>query len=79
VLHVPVRELLLDEVYREERWKFSTPPAWAPPEVVDWDGPIERPIFFFELVGDTLWGATAAMLRHLLSLALGLPVGIDHA
>ena len=79
VLHVPVRELLLDEVYREERWTFSMAPAWAPPEVVDVGGPIERPIFFFELVGDTLWGATAAMLRHLLSLALGLPVGIDHA
>ena len=30
VLLVPVRELLLDEVYREERWKFSTPPPWAP-------------------------------------------------
>jgi 8-oxo-dGTP pyrophosphatase MutT (NUDIX family) len=79
VLHVPVRELLLDEVYREERWTFTTPPAWAPPEIVELGGPIERPIFFFELVGDTLWGATAAMLRHLLSLALGLPVGIDHA
>jgi 8-oxo-dGTP pyrophosphatase MutT (NUDIX family) len=79
VLHVPVRELLLDEVYREERWTFSMSPAWAPPEAVDLDGPIERPIFFFELAGDTLWGATAAMLRHLLSLALGLPVGIDHA
>lgn len=78
VLHVPVRELLLDEVYREERWTFEVPPAWAPPEMVELGGPIERPIFFFELVGDTLWGATAAMLRHLLSLALGLPVAIDH-
>ena len=37
------------------------------------------PIFFFELVGDTVWGATAAMLRQLLGLALGLPTGIDHA
>ena len=26
-----------------------------------------RPIFFFELVGDTIWGATAAMLRQLLA------------
>jgi hypothetical protein len=41
-------------------------------------GPFERLIFFFELRGDTLWGATAAMLRHLLSLALGLEIGIDH-
>ena len=56
-------ELLLDEVYREERWT--------------WDGQ-ERPIFFFELVGDTVWGATAAMLRQLLALALGLPADLEH-
>jgi 8-oxo-dGTP pyrophosphatase MutT (NUDIX family) len=63
VLLVPLAELLLDEVYREERW-------W-------WDGQ-ERSIFFFELVGDTVWGATAAMLRQLLALALGHPAGIEH-
>lgn len=79
VLHVPVGELLEDGVYREELWTFDVPPAWAPPEALEPGAPLERSIFFFELVGDTLWGATAAMLRHLLSLALGLPVGIDHA
>jgi 8-oxo-dGTP pyrophosphatase MutT (NUDIX family) len=63
VLLVPVGELLLDEVYREERWM--------------WEGE-ERPIFFFELVGDTVWGATAAMLRQLLALALGDDAGIEH-
>ena len=63
VLLVPVAELLLDEVYREERWF--------------WEGQ-ERPIFFFELVGDTVWGATAAMLRQLLALALDRPAGIEH-
>jgi 8-oxo-dGTP pyrophosphatase MutT (NUDIX family) len=63
VLLVPVAELLLDEVYREERWM--------------WDGQ-ERSIFFFELVGDTVWGATAAMLRQLLALALGHDAGIEH-
>jgi hypothetical protein len=50
-------------VYREERWRWESE---------------ERSIFFFELVGDTVWGATAAMLRHLLGLALGLGTGIDH-
>lgn len=78
VLHVPVSELLLDEVYREERWKFSTPPPWVPPDLVATGEPTERSIFFFELVGDTVWGATAAMLRHLLGMALGLGVRIDH-
>lgn len=63
ILFVPVEELLLDEVYREERWT--------------WDRE-ERGIFFFELVGDTVWGATAAMLRHLLGTVLGLGTGIDH-
>jgi hypothetical protein len=63
VLFVPASELLLDEVYREERWV--------------WDEH-ERAMFFFELVGDTVWGATAAMLRHLFGQALGLGTPIDH-
>lgn len=57
VLHVPVRELLEPAIFREERWTFP----WAE----------DRPIFFFELVGDTVWGATGAMLRQLLGLATG--------
>ncbi len=57
VLHVPVAELLDPAIYREERWTFP----WAE----------DRPIFFFELVGDTVWGATGAMLRQLLGLVTG--------
>jgi len=53
VLHVPLRELMADGVFREERWGLA---------------PLDRPIFFFEVVGDTIWGATAAMLRNLLDL-----------
>lgn len=64
ILHVGLDELLLDEVWREERW------PWA-------DGPT-RPITFFELPGDTVWGATAAMLRQLLSLVLGLGPGVAY-
>lgn len=56
VLHVPLAELLLPEVYREERWHIFG---------------VVRPIFFFELHGDTVWGATAAMLRQLLGLLTG--------
>jgi 8-oxo-dGTP pyrophosphatase MutT (NUDIX family) len=67
VLHVPVAELLDPAVFREERWTFP----WAE----------DRPIFFFELVGDTVWGATGAMLRQLLGLVTGtLTRGqLDHA
>ena len=57
VLHVPVAELLDPAIYREERWTFP----WAE----------DRPIFFFELVGDTVWGATGAMLRQLLGFLTG--------
>ncbi len=57
ILHVPVAELLDPANFREERWTF--PGGW------------ERPIFFFELVGDTVWGATGAMLRQLLGLVTG--------
>jgi 8-oxo-dGTP pyrophosphatase MutT (NUDIX family) len=67
VLFVSFDELLLDEVYREERWTWTG-------DVVD-----ERRLFFFELVGDTVWGATGAMLRQLLGLALGIPLELDHA
>ncbi len=66
VLHVRLAELLDPGVYREERWPlFGT----------------VRPIFFFELQGDTVWGATAAMLRQLLGLATGTVArgGLHHA
>ena len=56
ILHVPLSELLLDEVFREEVWQI---------------GDRQRPITFFELHGDTVWGATAAMLRQLLAIATG--------
>lgn len=56
ILHVPLRELLRPDVFHEEIW-----PLWGE----------ERRIFFFELYGDTVWGATAAMLRQLLGLATG--------
>jgi 8-oxo-dGTP pyrophosphatase MutT (NUDIX family) len=58
ILHVPLAELVEDGVYREERWSFG--------------GMGDRPMHFFELVGDTVWGATARMLRQLLLIALDL-------
>lgn len=53
VFSVSLRELIRPEVFREELWPSP-------------DGRTQRPIWFFELEGDTVWGATAAMLRDLL-------------
>lgn len=54
ILPVTLRELLLDEVWREELWVR--------------DGQA-MPVTFFELYGDTVWGATGNMLRQLLTMA----------
>jgi len=56
ILHVPLSELLDPELFREEQWPI---------------GSALRPIVFFDLVGDTVWGATASMLRQLLGLVTG--------
>lgn len=66
ILHVAVAELLDPAIFREERWTFP--------------GAQRRPIFFFELVGDTVWGATGAMLRQLVGIATGTVGrgGLDH-
>lgn len=57
ILHVPLSGLLEDGVFREEVWTL---------------GGRTRPMWFFELEGDTVWGATAALLRQLLGRVLGL-------
>jgi 8-oxo-dGTP pyrophosphatase MutT (NUDIX family) len=53
---VPLVELVDPEVVRQELWTFP-------------DGH-ERTMQFFELVGDTVWGATARMLSELLELVV---------
>lgn len=57
ILWVPLAELASPDTYREEWW--GTPPT-------------DRPIFFFELDDETIWGATARMLHQLLRLAHGV-------
>jgi 8-oxo-dGTP pyrophosphatase MutT (NUDIX family) len=61
VFDVPLSELLDDEVFREERWELTgpTPPGWGPEA--------DRAIHFFELEGETVWGATARILTSLLT------------
>lgn len=62
VLHVRLAELTDPETWREEVWSLDA--AFGG----------ERTMTFFELHGDTVWGATAAVLRRLLSVAT---VGAD--
>lgn len=56
ILHVPIAELLHPECYRQERW------SWAHER--------DHVMHFYELPGDTVWGATAAMLTQLLGVLL---------
>jgi 8-oxo-dGTP pyrophosphatase MutT (NUDIX family) len=56
ILHVPLAGLLAPDVFREERWGLP---------------PLDRPIYFFEVVDETIWGATGSMLRNLLALLTG--------
>jgi 8-oxo-dGTP pyrophosphatase MutT (NUDIX family) len=57
IMWVPLAELASSDTYREEWW--GTPPT-------------DRPIFFFDLDDETIWGATARMLHQLLRLAHGV-------
>jgi len=61
VLVVPLDELVRDDVHRTELWR------WPP------TGETARPMHFFDLYGDTIWGATARMLMNLLRVSLRLP------
>jgi 8-oxo-dGTP pyrophosphatase MutT (NUDIX family) len=56
ILHVRLADLMGADVFREERWGLP---------------PLDRPIYFFEIIGDTIWGATAFMLRNFLALVTG--------
>ena len=53
VLTVPFSDLLHEDTFREELWHFFSD---------------DRPMYFFEVVGDTIWGATARILYGLLTL-----------
>jgi mutator protein MutT len=57
ILWVPLAELTRSDTFREEVWNFNDEP---------------RPMFFFELDDETIWGATARVLHQLLRVALGI-------
>lgn len=56
ILHVPLADLLDRDAYREELWRF--PQGY-------------HALYFFEIEGDTIWGATARILHQLLSIVTG--------
>jgi 8-oxo-dGTP pyrophosphatase MutT (NUDIX family) len=58
ILWVPLVELAQPDTHREERW--GTPP-------------LDRRMDFFELDDETIWGATARILRELLDVVYGPP------
>jgi len=57
ILWVPLAELTRTDTFREELWHLDSAP---------------RPMFFFELDDETIWGATARILHQLLRVALGI-------
>lgn len=57
IFWVSLADLADHETFREELWPIG-------------DG--HRPMFFFELVDETIWGATARVLHQLLRVALGI-------
>jgi 8-oxo-dGTP pyrophosphatase MutT (NUDIX family) len=57
---VSLIELMAPGSYHEERW--------------DVGGSTDRPVHFFDLPGETVWGATASMLRDLLDVVCPSPL-----
>ncbi len=67
VFDVPLRDLADPEIFHEERWSFPGHPVPGSP-----DGSF--PVWFFEVRGELIWGATARMIHELLRVVL-LPAG----
>ncbi|MDA8357066.1 MAG: CoA pyrophosphatase [Actinomycetota bacterium] len=70
VFDVGLAELMAEGVFHEERW----PPRGPLGDRVSGGRPF--PVWFFEVDGETIWGATARILVDLLEVALGIDT--DH-
>ncbi len=57
IIWVPLVDLTRADTFREEIWAVSGE---------------QRPMFFFELDDETIWGATARLLHQLLRVTLGI-------
>ncbi len=66
VFDVSLAELADPAIFHEERWRI-------PGRVIQ--GPTDNsfPVWFFEVAGEMIWGATARMLYELLSIVLVEP------
>jgi 8-oxo-dGTP pyrophosphatase MutT (NUDIX family) len=69
VFDVGLSELVADGVFHEEWWRRESEIAGTPDFP---DG--EFPVWFFDVAGETVWGATARTLVELLCLVLGVDV-----
>jgi 8-oxo-dGTP pyrophosphatase MutT (NUDIX family) len=67
IFDVALNELVADGVFHEEWWSVPGRPA-VPGSP---DG--EFPVWFFEVAGETVWGATARTLVELVSSVLRVP------
>jgi 8-oxo-dGTP pyrophosphatase MutT (NUDIX family) len=71
VFDVELSTLVSDGVFREERWGGGELPG-AALQRLDAADDGTFPVWFFELDGDTVWGATARVLVELLKTVLGV-------
>jgi 8-oxo-dGTP pyrophosphatase MutT (NUDIX family) len=63
VFEVPLRDLADPRVFHEERWQI-------PGRVIPGSPDNSFAVWFFEVEGEMIWGATARMIHELLSLVL---------
>jgi 8-oxo-dGTP pyrophosphatase MutT (NUDIX family) len=69
VFDVSLAELGAPEVFHEERWRI-------PGRTIPGSPDDSFPVWFFEVAGEMIWGATARMLHELLSIVLTGSTGI---
>jgi 8-oxo-dGTP pyrophosphatase MutT (NUDIX family) len=65
VFDVALADLVADGAFHEERWRVPGRRVGGSP-----DGSF--PVWFFEVAGETVWGATARILYELVCLVLGV-------
>ena len=58
LIEVPFAALIAEGSFRVEMWKSNG---------------VERPVYFFDYAGETIWGATARILTHYLDLLKAPP------